>query len=544
MRELTERKRLEILNLFLKGYSYDDISTESGVAKGSVVNVVTDFKNGRFPTFTDVTDLVEVLRELSVELRRKGAGVSEALLGTAFFFRLNEIGVTPDKLWLWADMCREMSPPEAPLQEFMVAALELFKLTRETGESYDSIAAKWSQLHAESERLEQEVQGLKSAREELETAQANLARDIQRLVEEKHALESEMAELSAKYEALKKATIDVETRCQSSKSEVEELRRMADALRPEAEAVQALGFCKGELETLRVRLEELASSEGTTPKELKERFFDELSDYGSILNFRKKRQDLEREVSTLEGQAESLQKVTSRLGLPLHKVEEAVRDLASLKRKGISLSSVASYYRLLYQTEMEPSELEREALELGGLKKAINTATEAVKQLEAEEVQRTRVVEALRAEGATIKATIDELTQWGQKVIKETQDKALTTVKRATEKMAKDLTQWGDARAELGEYLEDLKRARYFTRLPLSNEALDSYIQDISPLVVSQGLQIVLFWCMRKFNAKLRPPKWIRQKYYTIGEYTDVELADLVRWSLEGLMEGIEGNEG
>jgi len=129
-------------------------------------------------------------------------------------------------------------------------------------------------------------------------------------------------------------------------------------------------------------------------------------------------------------------------------------------------------------------------------------------------------------------------------VIKEAQDKALTAVKRATGKMAKDLKQWGDARAELGEYLEDLERARYFTRLPLSNEALDSYIQDISPLVVSQGLQIVLFWCMRKFNPKLRPPKWIRQKYYSITEYSDVELADLVRWSLEGLMEGIEGNGG
>lgn len=324
---------------------------------------------------------------------------------------------------------------------------------------------------------------------------------------------------------------------------MEELCRIADALRPEVEALQVLGFSKGELETLRVRLERLASNEGTTPKELKERFFDELSDYGSILNFRKKRQDLEGEVSTLEGQVQSLQKVTSRLGLPLHQMEEAVRGLASLKRKGINPSAVASYYRILSQAEMEPSELEHEVIELGRFKKAIATATEAVKQLKAEEVQRTRVVEALRAEEATIKATINELTQWGQKVIKEAQDKALTTVKRATEKMAKDLRQWGDARAELGAYLDDLKRARYFTRLPLSDEALESYIQDMSPLVVSQGLQLVLMWCSRKLNPKFRPPRWIVRKYYSISEYTDVELADLVRWSLEALTEGVGENE-
>lgn len=544
MKELTERKKLEILKLFLEGYSYDDISAKMDVAKGSVVNVVTDFKNGRFPAFTDVAELVDTLRELAVELRKKGAGVSEALLGTAFFFRLNEIGVTPDKLWLWADMCRGMSPPDAPLQEFTAAALEVFKLTQETGELYDSVAAKWSQLHAESESLQQEVQGLKSVREELETTQANLTKDIQKLTGEKRALESEIAQLSAKYEAVKKVTIDLETKCQSLKSEVEELGKVADALRPEVEALEALGFGKGELETLRVRLEELASSEGIVSKELKERFFDELSTYGNILDFQKKKGDLEQEVSTLAAQVESLQKLTSKLGLPLHQVEEAVRGLASLKRKGISLSVVTSYHRVLTQLEMEPSELEREVTELGGLKKAIDTATQAVKQLQAEAAQRTRVVDALRAEEASIKATIKELTQWGQKMIKEAQGKALTTVKQATEKMAKDLRQWGDKRAELGVYLDDLKRARYFTRLPLSNEALDSYIEDISPLVVSQGLQIVLFWCVRKFNPKLRPPKWIMRKYYSIGEYTDVELVDLVRWSLEGLTEGIRGNEG
>ena len=157
MRELTEKKKLQILRLFLEGYSYDDISTKSDVAKGSVVNTVNDFRNGRFPAFADVAELVDVLRELSVELRRRGGGVSEALLGIAFFFRLSEMGVTPEKLWLWESMCREISPPEAPLEEFTAAALELFRLTKETGESYDSVAAKWSELHVKSESLEQEV---------------------------------------------------------------------------------------------------------------------------------------------------------------------------------------------------------------------------------------------------------------------------------------------------------------------------------------------------------------------------------------------------
>ena len=544
MKELTEKKKLEILRLFLGGYSYDQISTEAAVGKGTVVNVVKNFQAGHFPAFTEVDEVVDALRDLSVELRRKGAGVSEALLGIAFFSRLNEMGVTPDKLWLWADMCREMSAGEAPLQEFIAATLEVFRLTQETGESYDSVAAKWSQLHAESERLEQEVQGLKSVREELETTQANLAKDIQRLTQEKRALESEVGEFSAKHGALKKATIDLETRCQNSKSEVGELRRIADALRPEVEALQVLGFSKGELETLRVRLQELASNEGTTPKELKERFFDELSDYGIILNFRKKRQDLEGEVSTLEGEVKSLQKVTSRLGLPLREVEEAMRSLASLKRKGIMPSMIASCQRVLSQAEIEPDELEREVLELGGLKKVITSHSEALRYLKEEEAQHTKVVDTLRTEEAGIKATIQELTEWGQRVIDQAQEKALAAVEEATQGMAEDIREWGDARGELGEYLDDLKRARYFTRLPLSSEALENYIQNISPLVISQGLQIILLWCLRKLNPKSRPPRWVVRKYYSIGEYREVELADLVRWSLEAFSEGVGDNEG
>lgn len=544
MKGLTERKKLQILKLFLEGYSYDDISNKNDVAKGTVVNVVNDFRAARFPAFTDVAELVDVLRELSVELRRRGGGVSEALLGNAFFFRLNEMGVTPEKLWLWEAMCREMSPSEEHLQEFTAAALELFRLSQETGESYNSIAVKWSELHTESESLEQGMEGLKSAKEELETTQANLTKDVQRLMEEKDALDRAVAELSTRRETLKKENSQLETTCHSLTTEVEQLQAKSTILGPVVERLDTLGFSKSELETLRVKLDGFASGHGLTSEQLTVRFFDDLANYGGILSFEKKKEELEGEVARLEAQKESLQKTTSRLGVPHHEVEEAVKSLASLKRRGIMPSVVASYYRVLSQAEVGPDELEGEVLELGGLKKAITSSAEALKRLKEKEDQRTKVVEALRAEEAGIKATIQELTEWGQRVIEESQEKALTAVEQATQRMAEEIEEWGDARAELGAYLDDLKRARYFTRLPLSDEALENYIQDMSPLVVTQGLQMVLFWCLRKLNLKFRPPRWVVRKYYSIGEYTDVELADLVRWSLDAFNEGVGGNEG
>jgi len=233
VRELIERKKLQILRLFFEGYSYDDISSKSDVALGKHVPRHVAFRS--------------------------------------------------------------------TLQEFTAAALKLFRLSRETGESYNSVAAKWSELYAECESLEQEVEDLKSANEELETRWATLTDECQMLEEE-------------------------------------------------VERLDALGFGKSELETLRVKLDELASGHGLTSEQLMVRFFDDL-------------------------------------------------------------------------------------------------ASEALRYLEEEEAERTKVVEVLQAEEAGIKATI------------------------------------------------------------------------------------------------FRPPTWVVRKYYSISEYTQVELAGLVRWSLEAFTEGVGENE-
>jgi hypothetical protein len=543
MRELTGKKKLEILRLFFEGYSYDEISTKSDVSKGSVVNVVNDLRDGRFPAFTMVAYVVDVLRDLSVELKKRGVGVSKTLLGNAFFFRLSDMGVTPEKLDLWVKMNREMSPPEAPLRGFTAAALELFRLTQETGESYESIVTRWTKLQSESDSLERKVTDLRAAKSELDRTRATLTEEIKTLNAKKSDLNRAAAELSTRHEALKKASSDLDTRYRRLKTETAQLEAKSTALGPVVERLETLGFGTSELKTLRAKLEEVASSQGISPQDLREKFFKELAAYGVTLTFEKKKDELQVVAIRLEAKVQSLQKAAVRLGPP-EEVDEAIGCLASLKKKGIIPAAVTSYYRVLSQAQIEPKELEHEVIELGGLKNAIASRSEAVRHLKDEEAKRAKVVEALRAEEAGVKAAIQELTKWAQRVIEESRGTALSAVEQATQRMAEDIRAWGDARAELQVYLDDLKRARYFTRLPLSNEALDSYIQDMSPLVVSQGLQIILLWCVRKLNLKFRPPTWVVRKYYNISQYTDVELVDLVRWSLEAFAEGVTGNEG
>ena len=522
MKELTERRKLQILRSFLEGYSYDDISNKSDVAKGTVVNVVNDFRAARFPAFTDVAELVDVLRELSVELRRRGGGVSEALLGNAFFFRLNEMGVTPDKLWLWEAMCREMSPSEEHLQEFTVAALELFRLSQETGESYNSIAVKWSELHTESASLEQGMEGLKSAKEELETTQANLTKDIQRLMEEKGALDRAVAELSTRHEALKTESIDIETRCRVVKTEIEQLQAKSTILGPMVERLDALGFGESELETLRVRLEELALNQGLTPEELRMKFFQDFPNYGAVLSFQKKKEELEAEVARLEAQKEALHNMFSRLG-PTEEIEEAVRNVISLKRKRISPLAVVSYYRVLSQSEMEPDELERAVLKLGGLNKAITSHTEVLIRLQEEESKHTKVVEALRAEEAGIKATIRELGEWGQRAIREATQEAMKMVKSTMQEVK------GEIRSVQARALEVGKKVGKMEKVLPSEGEVEGFFEFVSTPHHLAKNHPALFTVV---NSLLN---WVRSHEHELS-YTE---RDRIRWGLEGLIKEI-----
>ena len=47
MKHLTMSIKMKVVKLFLTGLSYDEIAQQAGVAKGSVVNIVDEFRDGK-----------------------------------------------------------------------------------------------------------------------------------------------------------------------------------------------------------------------------------------------------------------------------------------------------------------------------------------------------------------------------------------------------------------------------------------------------------------------------------------------------------------
>ena len=96
----------------------------------------------------------------------------------------------------------------------------------------------------------------------------------------------------------------------------------------------------------------------------------------------------------------------------------------------------------------------------------------------------------------------------------------------------------------MGKFEEELRLARFFAKLPLSNEALSDLVKDLAAPIVIQYLTMALTWCRQKLNPKLRPPRVITKRYYSISDYTEVELVDILTWALLMLIQGVsDGKE-
>ncbi|GAI97746.1 unnamed protein product, partial [marine sediment metagenome] len=69
MEKLSLKKNLFVIRLYFEGLSYDEIAAKAGVGKGTVTNVITELKAGRFPELGDLSEQIDSFRELKGEFR-------------------------------------------------------------------------------------------------------------------------------------------------------------------------------------------------------------------------------------------------------------------------------------------------------------------------------------------------------------------------------------------------------------------------------------------------------------------------------------------
>jgi len=253
MRQITFQAKMEVLELYLQGFSTNEVVDKTRISKGAVVSIIKDAREGKFPQL-ELKDRVDELHSLSVKLRKGELDLAQAKSGFTFLKRLLGMGIEPDQAKAWIEFCSEISP--SPPDDFLPSAMAFFHVEKETGKSYTEIASEVKDLSTQRDKLVEEVGDL--------SAKEKKARELEIAIEENEGkaarLRSELANLEARSSSLGRL---MQGRADRFGIPLDELEtKMAELVSLEEETAsrrKEKNRLEGEIEALAERQEKLSS---------------------------------------------------------------------------------------------------------------------------------------------------------------------------------------------------------------------------------------------------------------------------------------------
>lgn len=332
MREISLTSKYRVVKLFLTGLSYDEIAHQVGIAKGSVVNIISEFREGYLQVPPDMTEYADALRQVAVDLRKNNTSIAQVQSCFKLDLKLREMGVSSEKAEHWLDICHDIASPTVSTERFVSASLELSQVASESGLSYGDVLndynAKLSRSRALSKEIEREEQQLTEARvshqEEKEQATRELdavtkaiatAQDMFR--KQKEDLKARMDEYLAQHKLSWKkintvvALLDMELgRVGMAKADIEHL---SGCIYSAGSLVNVINELKQEKEGLQSEVDRLAQEERTIAASINALKNTDVSLRASIPLNRQKLDRLNTELDSKRLELQELQQTASQL---------------------------------------------------------------------------------------------------------------------------------------------------------------------------------------------------------------------------------------
>ena len=254
MRQISFQTKMEALELYLQGFSTNEIVTKAGISKGAVISILKGARESNFPGL-ELRDRIDELHSLSVRLRKEGLDLSQAKLGFSFLKRLLDMDIEPSKVKEWIEFCSEISatPPEG----FIPAAMELSQIEKETGRSYAEIASEVKDFASQKDKLISEVGDLEAK----EIRAKELKDEIEDSQKEVNGLRAERNNLKSAVSSLDSFLQERAAKLGISRDELQGRFKELVSLEEEiAGKTKERNRLEGELEALGERQEKLSSS--------------------------------------------------------------------------------------------------------------------------------------------------------------------------------------------------------------------------------------------------------------------------------------------
>jgi transposase len=329
MERLTAKKKLTVVRLYFSGLSYDEIAAKCSISKGTVANVVAELKVGSVPEAADVTEHIELLRELSIDLKQSKLTPGQCAVGLILLTRIRECGLDPADIDRWP-MILKAVPNENDAGEFVRLIYSIQEVQQRSGLGIEALDKKVHELEKKAADLEPVSDKLKDSKKEL----AGLIKQRDELANSVAILEQKEELLTPRVKELEKREQDLSRRIADMEPRAEKAERTLSALKREAQKLEDLGLSLRGLAEFNEKLQEIARHHAIEPAKLRDRLLHELQSLDKGLAFetlnRSRQQELDKTEQTLiktENEVETTRAVVGSLRQEKTKLEASIREM-------------------------------------------------------------------------------------------------------------------------------------------------------------------------------------------------------------------------
>ncbi len=321
MKEILRTKKTEVAQYYLLGFTYGEIEAKTGVSHGSIANIVQELEDGKLNTPGTPFDQVNDLRQLSLDLKKKGLATSQAVFGLLLFEKAHELDIVPEQFDQWSKLISKFNPPDFPIGDFLGAALKLYQLEKSEGKTFEIVIEEYEQAMEKLEKLSKETTSLEGERTELSQEVASTSAGL-------HELENIKTKLETKVEVLTDQAKELQSKVDESKlartalnEEIQELQQKKVKLSSQVDGKEEslarlndIGFQDEDLLKVMTILDRISQDTGASQKVVKKRFFELISTFKGTTDLETSRgaemvalEDLTTRKSVLTGEIAALE---------------------------------------------------------------------------------------------------------------------------------------------------------------------------------------------------------------------------------------------
>jgi predicted nucleic acid-binding Zn-ribbon protein len=329
MERLTAKKKLAVVRLYFSGLSYDEIAAKSGVSKGTVANVVTELKAGSVPEAADVVEHIELLRELSLDLKQSKLAPGQCAVGLILLTRISECGLDAADIDRWPMILKSVRN-EDDAKEFVRLIYSIQEVQERSGLNIEALDKKVHELEKKAADLEPVLDRLKDSKEEL----AELTRQRDELGKPVALLEQRSELLTPRVQELEKREQNLQRRIADLQPKAEKAERIVSALKNEMQKLEDTGFSLKGLAEFNEKLQEIARHHVIKPSELRNRLLQELQTLDKALTLetliRSRQQELDKTkqaIARSRKEAETIRAVVGSLRQEKTNLEASIKEM-------------------------------------------------------------------------------------------------------------------------------------------------------------------------------------------------------------------------